>query len=72
MMMVVRSMATAICERAAEWKPWPALRPWIWTLVLVVVIVVLTASGEHRMRRALLFEICDEVPEGSCLIVVSY
>lgn len=70
-------MATPIRERATKWEPSPSLSPWVWAFVVAVVVVfvvgvVATAVGEHRMRPALVFEIGDEVPEGTSLVVISY
>ena len=53
-----------------EWKSAPTSCPRV--RLFVVFVVVFTPSGEHWVRRALLFKAGDEVPEGTRLVVVSY
>lgn len=66
-MEAARSMsAAAVCERLER-----PLVPWVFELLVVVVVVVGIAT-EGRVVQALAFEVCDPVPKGSGLVVVAY
>lgn len=57
--------AAAVCERLER-----PLVPRVFGLFIVVVVVEIATKG--RVIQALAFKVCDPVPEGSGLVVVTY
>jgi len=57
----------------SEWKPSPAISPWVGVLLSIVGtlgLALLVAAGEEWVVVALVFEAGDPVPEGGGLLVV--
>lgn len=71
-MLMRRPMSIAVRERTKR-EASPPLSPWILRLLVRGGVVRgLAPVAKERMGRALLLQVGDEVPEGSCLVVVSY
>lgn len=68
--MVMTAVAASVWHRSKWPSTTEAVGPGV-VCVLVLVIIV-RPSAEERMGVALVLEICDEVPEGRGLVVVSY
>lgn len=60
--------------RSTEWEPTMSATPWTpapGRLSFLALLTFATTIGEERVVGSLLLKIGDEVPEGSCLIVIS-
>lgn len=75
--MTVWWWSVATVRHGAEGKATPPLSPWVRALMFVVgffavvVGVGIVVVAEERVVTSLVFEVGDEVPEGTRLVVVS-
>ena len=69
-MVVMRmAMSTATVWDRPEWESSPTLCPRVWTLSVAGLGIATVA--EDRVGRALFLHVCDKIPEGSGLVVVT-
>lgn len=72
--MVMATVGWAVSAAMWHWAERPstpeAVGPWV--VCALVLVAVVRATAKERVVVPLVLEVCDEVPKGRRLVVVSY